>query len=104
MEHQYSNGFVSDFAEGGLLIAEYLDLGPVCAMDPAEEGDELRSDLVKFNAALNKIERNLYYSKIIEPLLVFVDVPPSDALLARIRRQVACNRCWHTACFLFLCP
>ena len=59
-------------------------------MDPDEESDELRDDLVELNAALKKIDRDLDVSKIIEPLPVFVDVPPSEAwaLLARMDRQV----------------
>ena len=77
----------SDFRE--IFSAELL-------MDPEKEGDELRHDLVMLNAALSRIDRKLDYSRIIEPLLVLLDVPgtapPSLSLLARMRRQVASMR------------
>ncbi len=61
-------------------------------MGPDEEGDKLRHKLVELNAALKKIDRVLDFSGIIRPLLVQLDalgnVPPSQPLLARMRRQV----------------
>ena len=54
-------------------------------MDPDIEVDELRHKLVTLNVQLKRIDRELDYSRIIRTL---GDVPPSQALLDRMRRQV----------------
>jgi hypothetical protein len=57
-------------------------------MDPEEEGDDLRSELLELNHALSSISARLDYSAIIAPFLVQLDAPPTQILLARMRRQV----------------
>ena len=53
-------------------------------MDPDEECDKLRTELVEFNVALKRINRDLDLSRIFDPLLVQLDVLPSQPLLVRM--------------------
>ena len=78
-----SNGFEYDtFSESADFVpSEFF-------MDPDEEGDDLRSELIELNHALRGISADLDYSAVIAPFLVRLDAPPTPPLLCRMRRQV----------------
>ncbi len=80
--HFFSNGF-----EYGGFPSESVDFPEILSaelrMDQDEECDELGAELVELNASLSRIDSRLDFSRIIDPLLVQLDVPPSQPLCAR---------------------